>query len=278
MFDNDGETLGKLTEDDVGKTLVKMVMRREKIGTFADKSPKAKSSSESLPFFESKQPVEKEEEDEDVEVSTYKYKGKEYDIEDLKGEDDMNLEFYANREVWEDNEPIGKLGDDTTLMKALMKLVIKQEFPSQKDYRETMGLDAKKPRASKAKAPASARVGLREELVAEQPRNPAGEFAEIEYEEKRYFGVPNKKEADAIFKQHYKDIIAEEVWKGKNKKTLPELRNRFDSIIMNANSKTAWFFEEYPKLKKYRLMKEGLRPSQFKTDYVERIPKKPKAR
>ena len=28
VFDNDGETLGNLTEDDVGKTLVKMVMRR----------------------------------------------------------------------------------------------------------------------------------------------------------------------------------------------------------------------------------------------------------
>ena len=55
VFDNDGETLGNLTEDDVGKTLVKMVMRREKLGAFADKSPKAKSSSESLPFFESQQ-------------------------------------------------------------------------------------------------------------------------------------------------------------------------------------------------------------------------------
>ena len=90
VFDNDGETLGNLTVDDVGKTLVKMVMRREKIGAFADKSPKAKSSSESLPFFESKQPKAKE---------------------------------------------------------------------------------------KKAKAPASARVELREELVAEQPISPAGEFA-----------------------------------------------------------------------------------------------------
>jgi hypothetical protein len=93
VFDNDGETLGNLTEDDVGKTLVKMVMRREKIGAFADKSPKAKSSSESLPFFESQQPKAKEK---------------------------------------------------------------KKKEP---------------------KAPASARVELREELVAEQPRNPAGEFA-----------------------------------------------------------------------------------------------------
>lgn len=174
VFDSEYEEIGKLTVDDVGKTLVKMVMRREKIA-----SPKAKSSSESLPFFESKQPKSPEpEEEEDVEVTTYTYKGKEYDIEDPKGADDMNLEFYANREVWQGDNPIGKLGDNTPLMKALMKLVIKQEFPSEKDYRETMGLDAKAPRKPKApKAPASARVELREELVAEQPRSPAGEFA-----------------------------------------------------------------------------------------------------
>jgi hypothetical protein len=93
----------------------------------------------------------------------------------------MNLEFYANRGVWQDDKSIGKLGDKTPLMKALMKLVIKQEFPSEKDYRETMGLDAKAPRKPKApKAPASARVELREELVAEQPRSPAGEFAKPE--------------------------------------------------------------------------------------------------
>ena len=184
VFDSDQEEIGKLTVDDVGKTLVKMVMRQEKIGAFADKSPKAKSSSESLPFFESKQPKSpepEEEEEEDVEVSTYTYKGKEYDIEDPKGEEDMNLEFYANRGVWQDDKSIGKLGDKTPLMKALMKLVIKQEFPSEKDYRETMGLDAKAPRKPKApKAPASARVELREELVAEQPRSPAGEFAKPE--------------------------------------------------------------------------------------------------
>jgi len=89
VFDSEYEEIGNLTVDDVGKTLVKMVMRREKIGAFADKSPKAKSSSESLPFFESQQP--------------------------------------------------------------------------------------KSPKAPKA--PASARVELREELVAEQPRSPAGEFA-----------------------------------------------------------------------------------------------------
>lgn len=184
VFDSDQEEIGKLTVDDVGKTLVKMVMRHEKIGAFADKSPKAKSSSESLPFFESKQekaPEPEEEEEEDVEVSTYTYKGKEYDIEDPKGAEDMNLEFYANRGVWQDDKSIGKLGDNTPLMKALMKLVIKKEFPSEKDYRETMGLDAKAPRKPKApKAPASARVELREELVAEQPRNPAGEFAKPE--------------------------------------------------------------------------------------------------
>ena len=123
---------------------------------------------------------EPEEEEEEVEVTTYTYKGKEYDIEDPKGTDDMNLEFYANREVWQDNNPIGKLGDKTLLMKALMKLVIKAEFPSEKDYRETMGLDAKAPKKPKLKvvAPASARVELREELVAEQPRSPAGQFAE----------------------------------------------------------------------------------------------------
>lgn len=87
VFDSEYEEIGNLTVDDVGKTLVKMVMRREKIA-----SPKAKSSSESLPFFESQQP--------------------------------------------------------------------------------------KAPKAPKSpKAPASARVELREELVAEQPRSPAGEFA-----------------------------------------------------------------------------------------------------
>ena len=84
VFDSEYEEIGNLTVDDVGKTLVKMVMRQEKIA-----SPKAKSSSESLPFFESQQP--------------------------------------------------------------------------------------KAPKAPKA--PASARVELREELVAEQPRSPAGEFA-----------------------------------------------------------------------------------------------------
>ncbi len=180
VFDNDGEEIGKLTEDDVGKTLVKMVMRREKLGAFAEKSPKSKSSSESLPFFESRQPVEEEEEEEeeeDVEVATYKYKGKEYDVEAPKGVEDMNLEFYKNREVWHNDISIGKLGDDTPLMKALMKIAIKEEFPTQKDYREVMGLEAKKPRASKAKAPASARVELREELVAEQPRTEQGKFA-----------------------------------------------------------------------------------------------------
>ena len=37
VFDNHNEEIGKLTEDDVGKTLVKMVMRREKLGAFAEK-------------------------------------------------------------------------------------------------------------------------------------------------------------------------------------------------------------------------------------------------
>ena len=182
VFDSNSEEIGNLTEDDVGKTLVKMVMRQEKLGAFADKSPKAKSSSESLPFFESKKPKEPEPEDDDkymvddIEVTEYLYRKKGFLIEDPKGEEDMNLEFYANRRVFDnDEEELGKLGDDNPLMKGLMKLVIKQEFPSQKDYRETMGLAAKKPRASKA--PASARVELREELVAEQPRSPAGEFA-----------------------------------------------------------------------------------------------------
>jgi hypothetical protein len=175
VFDSNNEEIGNLTEDDVGKTLVKMVMRREKIGAFADKSPKAKSSSESLPSFESKKPKEPEKEEAELDVTEYTYRKKIYLIEDPKGEEDMNLEFYANRKVFDDDdEELGKLGDDNPLMKGLMKLVIKQEFPSQKDYRETMGLDAKKPRASKA--PASARVELREELVAEQPRSPAGEF------------------------------------------------------------------------------------------------------
>ena len=91
VFDSEYEEIGNLTVDDVGKTLVKMVMRREKIA-----SPKAKSSSESLPFFESQQPKAKEK---------------------------------------------------------------KKKEP---------------------KAPASARVELREELVAEQPRSPAGEFAKPE--------------------------------------------------------------------------------------------------
>jgi hypothetical protein len=118
----------------------------------------------------------------DIEVTEYLYRKKAFLIEDPKGEEDMNLEFYANRRVFDnDEEEIGRLGDDTPLMKALMKLIIKAEFPSEKEYRETMGLDAKAPKKRKPRfkivAPASARVELREELVEEQPRSPGGEFA-----------------------------------------------------------------------------------------------------
>ena len=118
------------------------------------------------------------EEEEGADFTTYTYKGKKYRIEDPTGAEDMNLEFYANREVLDENDEIGSLGDDTPLMKALMKLVIKAEFPSIKDYRETMGIEAPKKPRFKIVAPASARVELREELVAEQPRTEKGKFAE----------------------------------------------------------------------------------------------------
>ena len=107
VFDSDYEEIGNLTVDDVGKTLVKMVMRQEKIGAFADK-PKSSSEDEPPP---------------------------------------LEAPFRTSR-VQKATPPKGE--------------------PS-----------APKKRKPKLKvvAPASARVELREELVAEQPRSPAGEFA-----------------------------------------------------------------------------------------------------
>jgi hypothetical protein len=98
----------------------------------------------------------------------------------------MNLDFYNSRQVYSKTlkgdkiklDLIGRLGEEKEPFQGLMKQVIKAEFPSVKVYRETMGIEAPKKPRFKIVAPASARVELREELVAEQPRSPAGQFAE----------------------------------------------------------------------------------------------------
>ena len=112
-------------------------------------------------------------------VTRYVFNKKAYYIEDVGDEEDMNMDFYKSRQVLTADDGyrppklrrFGELGDAEYPFPGLMKAVIKKEFPSEKDFRETMGL----PKISKA--PASARVELREELVAEQPRSPGGEFA-----------------------------------------------------------------------------------------------------
>jgi hypothetical protein len=210
VFDSDYEEIGNLTVDDVGKTLVKMVMRQEKIGAFADK-PKSSSEDEppplEAPFRTSRvqkatPPKEREPEKKEGRISLdgktlfYKNVGRSHDgatnydvgrkfyyVEDPRDADDMNLDFYKSRQVYSytlkgDNGVfrfIGRLGEEKEPFQDLWKQVIKAEFPSVKDYRETMGIKAP---PKKPKAPASARVELREELVAEQPRSPAGQFAE----------------------------------------------------------------------------------------------------
>ena len=122
----------------------------------------------------------------DLGATTYIIGNRFYVVEDPRDAEDMNLDFYNSRQVYSyalkgDKVKfvfIGRLGEEKEPFQGLMKQVIKAEFPSVKVYRETMGWEAtKKPRV-KIVAPASARVELREELVAEQPRTEKGKFAE----------------------------------------------------------------------------------------------------
>jgi hypothetical protein len=116
-------------------------------------------------------------------VTKYKFGTKFYYVEDPRNDGDMNLGFYKSRQVLEAYDQrgrvtivyIGRLGEEKQPFQGLMKQIIKAEFPSEKVYRETMGLEAP---PKKPKAPARARVELRQELVAEQPREQTGEFAE----------------------------------------------------------------------------------------------------
>ena len=118
-------------------------------------------------------------------ATRYELGRKFYYVEDPRDAEDMNLDFYKSRQVYSYTlkgvngkfDLIGRLGEEKEPFQGLMKQVIKAEFPSVKDYRETMGLEAPKKPRLKVVAPASARVELREELVAEQPREPEGQFA-----------------------------------------------------------------------------------------------------
>jgi hypothetical protein len=99
--------------------------------------------------------------DEEVETTQYKVDGKTVYVEDAR----EGLEF-DSRGVWDDeDEQIGFLSD----FREIAKKVLAKEKPK-----------APRKRADKKlapPAPASARVELREELVAAQPRKPEGEFA-----------------------------------------------------------------------------------------------------
>ena len=122
----------------------------------------------------------------DLGATTYIIGNRFYVVEDPRDAEDMNLDFYNSRQVYSyalkgDKVKfvfIGRLGEEKEPFQGLMKQVIKAEFPSVKDYRETMGIKATKKPRFKIIAPASARVELREELVAEQPRTEQGKFAE----------------------------------------------------------------------------------------------------
>jgi len=129
---------------------------------------------------------EPEEEEPEVEVAEYRIEGKVYLVEEDDGETD-----FADRRVFDDdNEELGNLGMKSlhdilpkTHGKKLVDAVMKQEKRGKyasadkpKSSSESLpSFESKQPKSPKA--PASARVELREELVAEQPRNPAGEFA-----------------------------------------------------------------------------------------------------
>jgi hypothetical protein len=122
----------------------------------------------------------------DLGATRYNIGNRFYVVEDPRDAEDMNLDFYNSRQVYSyalkgDKVKlvfIGRLGEEKEPFQGLMKQVIKEEFPSVKDYRETMGIKATKKPRFKIIAPASARVELREELVAEQPRTEQGKFAE----------------------------------------------------------------------------------------------------
>jgi hypothetical protein len=124
----------------------------------------------------------------DLGATSYNIGNRFYSVEDPRDAEDMNLDFYNSRQVYSKTlkgdkvklDLIGRLGEEKEPFQGLMKQVIKAEFPSVKVYRETMGIEAPKKPRFKIVAPASARVELREELVAEQPRSPAGEFAKPE--------------------------------------------------------------------------------------------------
>jgi len=101
------------------------------------------------------------EEEEEVEIAEYKMGDETYLVEEPR----EGLAFGGRRVFNDDNEEIGFLRVED-VGKTLIKMVMNREKP-------------KAPRKPKApKAPASARVELREELVAEQPRSPSGQFAE----------------------------------------------------------------------------------------------------
>ena len=98
---------------------------------------------------------------EDVETTKYRVDGKYYYVDDAR----EGVAFDARVVMdMEDNE-LGTLGD----FREIAKAVFNKEKPKK----------PRKPRAPKTvPPPASARVELREELVAEQPREPEGQFAQ----------------------------------------------------------------------------------------------------
>jgi hypothetical protein len=129
---------------------------------------------------------EPEEEEPEVEVAEYRIEGKVYLVE----EDDGETDFVDRRVFDDDNEELGSLGlkslHDTLpknhgkiLVEAVMKQEKRGKYASKSSSESLPFFESQQPKAKekKAKAPASARVELREELVAEQPRSPAGEFA-----------------------------------------------------------------------------------------------------
>jgi len=98
---------------------------------------------------------EPEEEEPEVEVAEYKMVDETYLVEEPR----EGLAFGERRVFNDDHEEIGCLTVED-VGKTLVEMVMNRE----------------KPKATKA--PASARVELREELAAEQPRSPSGQFAE----------------------------------------------------------------------------------------------------
>ena len=174
-------------------------------------------------------PKEREPEPEsgdEVETTEYKVDGNTIYVEDAS----EGLAF-EDRAVFddEDNE-IGTLAD----FREIAKKVLAKEKPKA----------PRKPRLKVVAAPASARVELREELVAEQPRNIAGEFAarvDMLTESK---GLIDKFVEDAIKDMYYEQfpdfmkgmISKEKVYKDKfltlPKKKQDEIRDRMRKKVM----------------------------------------------